>query len=159
VSSIERAVVIDAPAAAVWAVLEDVRRLPEFSASTLEVRDAPERLTAPGQTYVQVGRILGKKYASTWRVVALEPGRLIRSEGSLGFGVHYCLTQHVEPVGAGSTRLGIVLDYAVPGGPLGRLAAKAGIEGQAAREAQAVLDGIQRVVQADAAARSSSPAR
>jgi uncharacterized protein YndB with AHSA1/START domain len=49
VSTIKRSIDIDAPAERVWDLLEDVRRLPEYSASTDEVREAPERLTTVGQ--------------------------------------------------------------------------------------------------------------
>jgi uncharacterized membrane protein len=145
--SIARHVDIDAPTARVWQLLEDVRRLPEFSSSTLEVRDAPERLTAPGQGYTQVGRLLGKRYTSRWTVVDLEPGRRIRSVGTVGPGVRYCLTQELQDCGPDRSRLSVVMDYSLPGGPLGRLAAKAGIEARATREAQEVLDGIRSAVE------------
>jgi uncharacterized membrane protein len=150
--SITREVDIDAPAARVWELLEDVRRLPEFSSSTLEVLDAPDRLTSPGQGYTQVGRLLGKRYTSRWTVVELEPGRLIRSEGTVGPGVRYCLTQELQDSGPQRSRLRVVMDYSLPGGPLGRLAAKAGIEGRATRETQAVLDGIRTAVEQPATA-------
>ena len=149
--SITRQVDIDAPPERVWALLEDVRRLPEFSSSTLEVRDAPERLTAPGQGYTQVGRLLGKKYTSHWTVVEIDAGRRLRSEGTAGPGVHYCLTQEVIGSGPNRTHLSIVMDYSLPGGPLGRLAAKAGLEARATREAQEVLDGIRATVEREAA--------
>jgi uncharacterized membrane protein len=152
VPTITREVDIDAPPERVWTLLEDVRRLPEFSSSTLEVRDAPERLTAPGQGYTQVGRLLGKKYTSRWTVVDLEPGRRIRSEGTVGPGVRYCLTQELQGRGPDKTRLSVVMDYSLPGGPLGRLAAKAGIEARATREAQAVLDGIRAAVERESGA-------
>lgn len=145
--TITRQVDIDAPSERVWSLLEDVRRLPEFSSSTIEVRDAPERLTATGQGYTQVGRLLGKRYSSHWTVVDLEPGRRIRSEGRVGPGVRYCLTQEIQQRGPDRTRLSVVMDYSLPGGPLGRLAAKAGIEARATREAQEVLDGIRAVVE------------
>lgn len=145
---IKRNVDIAAPPERVWDLLEDVRRLPEYSASTDEVRDAPERLTAVGQEYVQVGRMLGVKLTSRWKVVALEPGRLLGNEGSLEHGVRYCLTQWLEPLPGGGTRLWVEIDYTVPGGVLGRFAAKAGAEKRADREAQAVLDGIRATAEA-----------
>jgi hypothetical protein len=132
----------------VWDLLEDVRRLPEYSESTDEVREAPERLTAVGQEYVQVGRVLGVKLTSRWRVTALEPGWLLSNEGSLAPGVRYTLTQRLEPLSDERTRLWIDIDYTVPGGALGRLAARSGAEARAAREAQAVLDGIRDTVEA-----------
>lgn len=147
VSTITREVEINASRDEVWRLLEDVRRLPEFSTSTLDVVDAPERITAAGQGYRQVGRLLGKTYSSHWTVVDLEPGRRMRSEGSVGPGVRYCLTQQLEELAPGRSRLAIVVDYALPGGLLGRLAAKAGIEQRAAREAETVLDGIRRTVE------------
>lgn len=146
-STITRSVDIEAPPERVWDVLEDVRRLPEYSESTDEVRDAPERLTAVGQEYVQVGRVLGVKLTSRWRVTALEPGRLLSNEGSLGPGVRYTLTQRLEPLSENRTRLWIDIEYTVPGGALGRLAARASAESRAGREAQAVLDGIRDTVE------------
>ena len=149
-STITRNVDIAAPVERVWDLLENVRRLPEYSASTQEVRDAPERLTAVGQEYVQVGRLLGVKLASRWRVTALEPGRLLSNVGTIAPGVCYTLTQRLEPLPGDRTRLWIEIDYTVPGGRLGRLAARAGAEQRAAREAQEVLDGIRANAEAAA---------
>jgi len=148
VSTIKRSVDIAAPPERVWDLLEDVRRLPEYSESTDEVRNAPERLTAVGQEYEQVGRILGVKLTSRWRVTELEPGRLLGNEGTMGPGVRYRLKQWLDPLPDGGTRLSIEIDYTVPGGKLGRLAARSGAEQRAAREAQAVLDGIRSTVEA-----------
>lgn len=147
-ATISRRVDIAAPPDRVWALLEDVRRLPAYSAGTDEVRDAPERLTAVGQSYVQVGRVLGMRMTSHWRVVGIEPGRLLRSEGTPGPGTHYLLTQRLEPLPDGGTRLSIDIDYTLPGGALGRLAARAGLESRAGREAQDVLEGIRATVEA-----------
>lgn len=141
---------IDAPPEVVWSVLEDVRKLPDVSPSTEAVEDAPARLDAAGQTYVQVGRILGRRLRSTWTVKEIEPQRLLRSEGVLGGGVRYCLTQRLEADDAGGSRLSVEIDYVVPGGALGRLAAKAAVESRAADEAQTVLNGIRRVAEAQA---------
>jgi uncharacterized protein YndB with AHSA1/START domain len=138
---------IAAPPSKVWALLEDVRQLPAYSASTEEVRGAPERLTAVGQEYVQVGKLLGMTLKSRWRVTAIEPGRLLANEGTLMPGVRYCLTQRLEQVADRRTRLWLDIDYTLPAGRLGRLAAKAGVESRAAREAQAVLDGIRATVE------------
>lgn len=145
-----RSTEIAAPHEQVWELLEDVRRLPEYSESTNEVREAPERLTAVGQEYVQVGRILGVKLTSRWKVTAIEPGKRLTSEGTLAPGVRYTLTQRLEPLPDTGTRLSIDIDYTIPGGALGKLAARAGAEAKAGREAQAVLDGIRRTVEAAA---------
>lgn len=147
-STIQRSIDIHAPLERVWDLLEDVRRLPEYSESTEEVRDAPERITAVGQQYVQVGRILGLKVTSRWKVMAIEPKKMITSEGSLAPGVRYTLTQRLEALPDSGTRLSIDIDYSMPGGKLGKLAARGGVEARAGREAQAVLDGIRATVEA-----------
>lgn len=152
VARIERGVDIGAPAEVVWGLLQDVRRLPEFSPSTTRVLDAPARLCEVGQRYVQVGSLLGRELRSRWTVVGIEPGRCIRSEGDLGLGVRYSLTQRLVPLDAGRCRLTVTIDYVVPGGVFGRLAAKAGAQARAAREAQTVLDGIRRVAESTAVA-------
>ena len=157
-STIVRSVDIAAPPERVWDLLENVRRLPEYSDSTEEVRDAPERLTEVGQEYLQVGRLLGMKLTSRWRVTELEPGRLLGNVGTLAPGVRYRLTPRLEPLPQGGTRLWIEIDYTLPGGRLGRLAAKAGAESRAGREAQEVLDGI-RATAESAAIRRSPPSR
>jgi uncharacterized membrane protein len=146
-ATITRGVDINAGTDAVWALLEDVRRLPEFSASTVEVTDAPERITAAGQSYVQVGRLLGKRYRSRWTITDLDPGHRICSEGTVGPGVRYCLTQTLRSAGSGRSHLEIVIDYTLPGGLLGRLADRAGVEAKASQEAQAVLDGVKSTVE------------
>jgi uncharacterized membrane protein len=148
VATFERCIDIAAPVERVWDLLENVRRLPEYSASTDEVRDAPDRLTGVGQEYVQIGRMLGVKLTSRWRVTAIEPGRLLSNEGTLGHGVRYALTQRLEPLADGGTRLWIEIDYRVPGGALGRFAARAGAVQRAEREASAVLEGIRDTAEA-----------
>lgn len=147
-ATIERSVVIDRPPADVWAVLEDVRRLPELSRSTVSVSDAPERLTAPGQTFRQVVKAVGKRFDSEWTVLELVPRSLLVIEGSVGYGVTYRLRESLEPLGEGSTRFGVCIEYRLPFGPLGRVAERLGVSRLAEQEAGEVAAGLQRVVEA-----------
>jgi uncharacterized membrane protein len=148
VPTFTRSETIDRPSAAVWAVLEDVRRLPEFSRSTVEISGAPERLTAPGQTFHQVVRQVGRRFESEWRVLEIEAGRLLVIEGSVGFGVTYRLTEQVTVISPTSCRFSLTVDYRLPFGPLGRMASKLGVERLAEREAGEVVEGLKRLVEA-----------
>jgi hypothetical protein len=145
--TIEQDTVIERPVAAVWAVLEDVRRLPEFSTSTVAVRDAPERLTAAGQTFHQEVRLLGRSFDSEWVVNAIEPGRSLTIEGDVGYGVRYCLTESLEPLGPARCRFGLRIDYRLPLGVLGRVAGRLGVERRAESEAGEVVAGMKRLVE------------
>lgn len=146
-AKIVRTADIGAGAGEVWSVLEDVRLLPQLSASTKEVIGAPERLTRAGDTFRQVVQLLGRSYTSEWVVKDIAPGRRLSIEGTIGFGVGYCLTEEVEPVTADRSRLTVTIDYRLPFGPLGRLAGKLGVEQRAAAESAEVVSGVKRVAE------------
>jgi uncharacterized membrane protein len=149
VATIEHAVEIARSPREVWAVLEDVRRLPEVSRSTLSVSDAPDRLTAPGDRFRQVVKAVGKRFESEWEVLELVPERRLVIEGSVGYGVTYRLLETLEPLDGGDrTQLGVCIDYRLPFGPLGRLAERLGVSRLAEQEAAEVAAGVRRVVEA-----------
>ena len=150
---IERSVEVRAEPAKVWDVLVDIRRLPEVSRHTVEVKDAPERLTHAGERFTQIVVAVGKRFESEWTVERFEPGHLLSIEGSVGFGVRYCLTETVEPAGPGRSRLGVRIVYTLPFGPLGRVASKLGVERLAAAEAEQVLASIAAIAEVRTAAR------
>ena len=147
VATIVRTADIDASAEEVWRVLEDVRLLPQLSPSTKQVLDAPERLTRVGDTFRQVVHLLGRSYTSTWDVKQIEPGRLLSIQGTIGFGVRYCLTQEVTALEGAKSRLTVTIDYRLPFGPLGRAAGKLGVEQRAASESAEVVAGVKRLAE------------
>lgn len=149
VPTFTRTAPIARPAPVVWAVLEDVRRLPEFSKSTVEIHGAPDRLTAPGQTFRQVVRQVGRRFESEWRVLELEPGRQLVIEGSVGFGVTYRLTETIAATTPDACEFSLTVDYRLPFGPLGRVASKLGVEKLAEREAGEVVAGLKRLVESE----------
>lgn len=146
-ATIEHSVDIERPVADVWAVLEDVRRLPELSQSTVSVSEAPDRLTAPGQRFRQVVKAVGKRFDSEWEVLELEPERRLTIEGSVGYGVTYRLIESLVPLGAERTRFDVCIEYRLPFGPLGRVAERLGVSRLAEQEAGEVAAGLKRVVE------------
>lgn len=147
-ATIQHEAVIDRPAADVWAILEDVRRLPELSKSTVEVRDAPPRLTGTGQTFTQVVSVLGKRFESEWEVTTFEPARSFSIEGDVGYGVRYCLREEVEALDAGRCRFRLHITYTLPLGVLGKVAGRLGVERRATAEAAEVVAGLKSVAEA-----------
>ncbi len=142
---------INAPVDAVWAVLEDVRRMPELSPSTDSV-NAPPRLTRAGEQFEQVVRLAGKRFRSTWTVTHLAPGRELAIAGSVLPGVRYEMTETLRRMADDRTELQLTMRWKLPFGPLGRLAGKLGAERRALDEARAVLDGVKRLAEARLAA-------
>jgi uncharacterized membrane protein len=139
---------IDASRKDVWAVVSDVRHLPKYSASTTAVEDAPDCLDSKGQSFVQVVKLFGKEWRSKWTVLDYQRGKLLRTEGRVGPGVRLGLSQHLEDRGPDQTRLKLEIRYQVPGGALGRLVTKGGLERRARAEATSVLTGIKKAAQA-----------
>lgn len=145
---IERSLVVTTEPSQVWAVLVDVASLPRVSPHTVEVRDAPAQLTRRGERFTQVVVAAGKRFESVWEVNRFDPGKALAIEGSVGFGVRYCLTQSVEPAGPGRSTLTVRIQYRLPFGPLGRVAARLGVERLAGTEAEQVLANIAALAEA-----------
>lgn len=142
---IEHTIEVDVPIDVVWDVWSDVRRLPELSKSTTEVRDAPERLTKVGDTFCQVAKAAGKNAAVQWRVTSIMPNDHLVIEGSPGFGVQASITERVRALGPERTALTLEADYKLPFGPLGRVVSRLGLDRLAMRESCEVLDGVARM--------------
>lgn len=139
---------IAAPPPTVWTVLEDVRRMPELSPSTVAIT-APPRLQAVGDRFEQVVRLGGRDFRSTWVVTGLVPGRELAIEGQVLPGTHYEMVEHLTPAGDDGqrTRLRLTMRWKLPFGPIGRLAGKLGAERRALEEANAVLHGVRRIAE------------
>ena len=129
-----------------WAVLVDVRRLPEISPSTVEVQ-APSALSAVGDRFDQTVKLAGKRFTSEWRVTRFEPSRALVVEGSVLPGTRYSMAEELEG-DEDRTTMTLTIDYSLPFGPVGRLAAKLGAERRALDEAREVLDGVARLAEA-----------
>ncbi len=142
-----RSVTIERPIAEVWDVWTDVRLLPRLSKSTVEILDAPERLSEVGQTFRQVVRAVGRCFESTWTVASIQDEDHLTIEGSVGFGVRYQLREEVRALDAGRTECTIAVEYRLPFGPLGRVASKLGIEQLAQRESGEVLDQLKVLIE------------
>jgi uncharacterized membrane protein len=147
VNEVRHCVGAEASVAAVWAVLEDVRRLPELSPGTVAV-EAPERLTEVGQTFEQTVELGGRRFTSTWTVDAITAGERLVISGKLLPGTHYEMTEELRPLDDATTEVCLTMRYKLPFGPLGRLAARLGAERRATDEAGQVLEAVARAAEA-----------
>ena len=114
---IERVIDIAAPHEQVWAVMADVERWPEWTASVTSV----ERLDRVPLGVGSRARIRQPRFpAVIWRVTALEPGRSFEwqaaTPGLLSVGVH-----GVVPDGVHASRVTLSLTWSGPLAPVIRL--------------------------------------
>ncbi|MEO5875278.1 MAG: SRPBCC family protein [Streptosporangiaceae bacterium] len=88
--------------AAVWAVLGDLRRLPEWLASHDSFPKEPPA-AVPGATFAQRVKGLGRSAEVDWRVETVEAPRSLVLSGRGPMNVKVWFSLSVEPAEAGST--------------------------------------------------------
>jgi uncharacterized membrane protein len=120
---ISRGVDIAAPLELCWELNADAMRLTEWNPSVLEVRDVTGRLDVVGTTYTGVIRAMGKRFPGRNRVTRVERHRLVETEGTGIAGAKARVRVTFEPRGTG-TRVIVTIDYELPGGPFGGIAAR-----------------------------------
>ena len=81
-----------------------------------------------------------------------EPERVLVVEGSVLPGTRYSMTEELAATNPSHTTMTLTIDYRLPFGPIGRLAAKLGAERRALDEAEQVLSGVARLAEELAAA-------
>jgi hypothetical protein len=140
---------VDAPPEAVWSVLVAIDLLPSISPSTVSV-DGPPELERVGDEFEQTVKLAGRHFTSTWRVTRFEPRTCLTVAGSVLPGTRYSMFEQVEPLGQTGSQLSLTIEYSLPFGPLGRLAARLGAERAALNEAEQVLDAIAELAESRA---------
>lgn len=153
--TITRTATIDHPPAEVWDLWSDVRILPRLSDSTEEVVEAPDRLRAVGDSFVQRLRVGGRRMTVRWEVTEIDPGRRLVVTADAGFGVHPVITEVVAPSGTG-TEATLCIDYTLPFGPVGRLVSRLGLERIARAESAELLERLAALIDAPTEAPSSA---
>lgn len=143
------------PPAAVFAVLLDIERLPEFSDMTVDIRGGPGRPLQVGDTFEQVVRVAGKELETDWRVVAVEPDRLLHVEGSAPGSGRATLIERVEPEGDGC-RVELDVEYDLPLGFLGEMLDKLFVEGRNEEDAETILAKLKALCEGAASGSTAS---
>ncbi len=140
--TIELAERIDHPAAAIFALLTDVSRQPEWIDEVQAITRLPDLPLRVGSSYEQTAKYNGRGVTITSEVTALEPNHLIRytSTGSMPT----VTTWRLEPDGAGTR-----LHFTFEGTPdeLYDLIA-AGLEGSIKRGFEAQISNLKRLLDA-----------
>ncbi len=142
---LRRQIELAAPPEAVFALLIDLDRLPDWATIVVDSRDVTDRPITVGCTFRQTLKIAGQELDTGWRVTQLDPPGLIAYEASSATGGRLLMTQTITPRNAGST-VQVEVDYDLPGGFLGKLLDMAVVEAQNAREAERSLQNLKELV-------------
>ena len=118
---LDAAIDLRATAEAVFVVLSDPLRLPEWNASIVSARRIDEEPIGLHSRAVFAGRFMGQSLESETEVIAFDPPRLFATRAIRGPKVHTQFT--LEPQGD-VVRLTVRLSGDVPGGVLGGMVAE-----------------------------------
>ncbi len=114
----EKSVVVDAPIEKVFAYLCDPSHEPEFMTGVHEVKDV-QRLPDGRYTYTEVGKFLGMDVDYKCEYTQVIPNELI-VEKAHGGGMAGSMTMRFERLEDGKTRVSIVGESNLHGGPLSK---------------------------------------
>ena len=143
---VERSIEIAAAPQAVYEVVMDPRRLGEWVTVHQELVHAPDGVLGEGDELAQKLKVAGQAFKVEWTVVKAEPGRAVEWEGRGPMGTKARVSYELE-ARPGGTCFNYVNEYELPGGPLGRLGAKA-FERTAGKEADRTLERLKGLAEA-----------
>jgi uncharacterized protein YndB with AHSA1/START domain len=145
---IERSVEIEASPEAVFKVLTDLDRLPDWSTVTVKTHEVPDGELKVGSEFRQTLRVLGRNIDCDWRVTEADPPNRIAYEATAPGGGQLRMAQQVRGEGRRS-RVELDLDYELPGGFAGELVDRAYAERRNEREAEHSLHNLKDLLEAN----------
>ena len=135
---VERSLEIPAPPEEIYAVVMDAQRLGDWVTIHEALVEGPEGELTEGDELVQRLKVAGQGFKVSWKVVKADRPRDVEWEGRGPMGTNARVSYDLEDRG-GSTCFNYLNEYEFPGGPLGRLGAKA-FERTAGKEADKTLE-------------------
>lgn len=152
-TKLERSIEIDAPRERVYQVLTDPRCLGEWVTIQEELEEAPEgRDLEEGDTLRQRMKVAGTSFKLSWTVIEADRPSRVVWEGSGPVGSKARAVYELDDNGRGGTRFSYLNEYAMPGGPAGRLAGRAIMKasgGEADRSLERLKELVERRVAAE----------
>ena len=142
---VERKTDIAAPPRRVYDVVMDPRRLEDWVTIHRRLEDAPGGKLEEGSELTQCLKLAGQSFRVRWTVVENDPCRRVVWEGRGPVRSHARVVYAFEPNGSG-TRFCYLNEYELPGGALGRLAARS-VARVTARELDGSLQRLKNLVE------------
>jgi len=141
---VERSIEIAAPPAAVYEVIMDPSRLEDWVTVHAALHHAPDTLIE-GSELAQSIKVAGQKFKVEWHVVKADAARAVEWEGRGPMGTNARVAYELEDRPNG-TCFHYTNEYDFPGGPLGKLGAKA-FERTAGKEADKTLENLKGLLE------------
>ena len=142
---VERSIEIAAPPEAVYEIVMDPARLGDWVTVHKELVHAPNGVLEEGDELVQKLKVAGQSFKVSWTVAKAHRPRDVEWEGHGPLGTKARVSYDLEPSGDG-TCFNYINEYDLPGGPVGKLGAKA-VQRKAGKEADRTLDRLKGLLE------------
>lgn len=142
---VERSIEIAASPEAVYEVVMDPARLGDWVTVHKELVEAPNGVLEEGDELVQKLKVAGQSFKVSWTVAKAHHPRDVEWEGRGPLGTKARVSYDLEPRGDG-TCFNYINEYDLPGGPVGKLGAKA-VQRTAGKEADRTLDRLKGLLE------------
>jgi uncharacterized protein YndB with AHSA1/START domain len=119
---VERSIEIAATPERIYAVIMDPGCLERWVTIHAALEMAPGGQLEQGSELTQRLQLAGRGFTVHWKVIENSPARKVVWEGRGPMRSHAGVTYELTPTGAGGTRFTYTNEFALPGGPLGRVA-------------------------------------
>jgi len=119
---VERSIDIAATPERIYAVIMDPACLERWVTIHAALEHAPEGLLRQGSELTQRLQLAGRGFTVHWKVIENEPARRVVWKGRGPMRSRAGVTYELTPNGDGGTRFTYTNEFALPGGPLGRVA-------------------------------------
>jgi uncharacterized protein YndB with AHSA1/START domain len=119
---VERSVEIAATPERIYEVIMDPACLEHWVTIHAALEAAPEGQLESGSELTQRLQLAGRGFTVHWKVIENRPARRVEWEGTGPMRSHAGVTYELQPNGNGGTRFTYINEFALPGGPLGRVA-------------------------------------
>lgn len=119
---VERSVEIAATPERIYEVIMDPACLERWVTIHTALEDAPNGQLEHGSELTQRLQLAGRGFTVHWKVIETRPARKVVWKGSGPMRSHAGVTYELTPNGDGGTRFTYINEFALPGGPLGRVA-------------------------------------
>lgn len=118
---VERSIDIAAAPERLYAVIMDPRCLERWVTIHAALEEAPSKPLEQGSRLKQQLQLAGRCFTVSWTVVENQPARRVVWKGQGPMRSHASVTYELESI-PGGTRFVYTNEFALPGGPLGRVA-------------------------------------
>ncbi len=119
---VERSIEIAATPERIYQVIMDPACLEQWVTIHAALEDAPAGQLERGSELTQRLELAGHGFTVHWKVIENRPARRVEWQGKGPMRSHAGVTYELAPDGDGGTRFTYTNEFALPGGPLGRIA-------------------------------------